>query len=339
MNLASSRTIAARTTLRVVQIGCGAWGANVLRVLAAHPRVELVLVVDPRPSSRTRATDLVPGVPVAHHIGGIGRVRADAAVVVTPGPVHAEVAEIALRQGLHVFIEKPMTTCLADAARLCVLARDRGLVGMVGHLMLHHPAVRAMLDVLRSGSIGAPVRVRCDRASIAGSRDVDGSIFWSLAPHDLSMVHAIDPTPLQVVGVEVLRATAGGLPLEADVHVRTAAGLPVRICLSRVADRKTRRMLVECEHGVVTFDDVVNSSKVVVASRRGDHVQPVGYDQTVSPLEAEVDAFVRAVLDGAAPHADFGEGAEVVEVIEALHARCDGLRDRGVRHPVSATVS
>jgi predicted dehydrogenase len=325
--------------MRVAQIGCGSWGANVLRELAAHPRVDLVLVVDPRLSARTRATALVPGVPVTHDTASIGRVRADAAVVVTPGPVHAEVAEIALRQGLHVFIEKPMTTSLADAARLRVLARERGLVGMVGHLMLHHPAVRALIGVLRSESIGAPVRVRCDRASIAGSRDVDGSIFWSLAPHDLSMVRAIDPTPIQVVGVEVLRATAGGLPLEAEVRLRTAAGLPVRIGLSRVADRKTRRMLVECEHGVVTFDDVVKSSKVVVVSRRGDHVQPVGYDQTVSPLEAEVDAFVRAVLDGAAPHADFEEGAEVVEVIEAMHARCDGLWGRGVRRPVPATVS
>lgn len=303
--------------LRVAQIGCGAWGTNVLRELAAHPRVEVVLVADPRPAAMDRAKDLAPAARIAPSIAQTDVDGADAAVIVTPGPLHAEHAELALRRGLHVFVEKPMTTSSADAERLESLARQQGLTGMVGHLLHHHPAAVAMLDVLRSGELGAPLRVRCDRASITGSRDVDGSVFWSLAPHDLSLVRAIDPSPLEVVRVDVLRTSPGGSALEAEVTLRTLHGLSVRVSLSRVADRKARRMHVECEDGLVIFDDVAQAAKVVVAKRGEHRMEPVAYDQRVTPLAAEVDAFVRAVLDGVEAHADFREGADVVRVIEA----------------------
>lgn len=319
----SSRiTEPATPPLRVVQIGCGAWGHNILRELVSHPRVEPVLVVDSRAAARDKVASLAPRVPVADSLAALADVRADAAVVVTPGPLHAEHAAIALARGLHVFVEKPMTTSLSDAVRLCALAREQRVVGMVGHLLHHHPAAVAMIDVVRSGRLGAPVRVRSDRCSIAGSRDVDGSILWSLAPHDLSMIGAIDPSPMHVQRVDVFRTSQAGAPIEADVHVKTARGLTARVCLSRVADRKTRRIQIECEHGTITFDDVVSSSKLVVVDRRdgAERIEPVPYDTHVSPLAAEVNAFVCAILDNDAAHADFDEGADVVRVIEAATA-------------------
>lgn len=316
-----SQTLPDRS-LRVVQVGCGAWGANVLRELVAHPRVEPVLVVDNRGLARDNARAIAPGVRVTDTLGEIALAQAHAAVIVTPGPLHAQHAAFALANDLHVFVEKPMTTSWADARRLVATARERRRVGMVGHLLHHHPAIHAMLGVLRSGQLGAPLRVRCDRGSIAGSRDVDGSILWSLAPHDLSVIHAIDPSAMKVGRVDVLRLGSGGQPVEADMHLETANGLSARVSLSRVADRKTRRIHVECELGSITFDDVVSSSKLVVASRRdGDErVEPVDYEQRVSPLAAELDAFVRAVLDGVPARADFDEGAEIVRAIEAAEA-------------------
>ncbi len=315
-----SRTLPDRP-LRVAQVGCGAWGANVLHELAAHPRVELVIVADPRAAARDRAREIAPGVRVTSTIDDIADARAHAAVIVSPGPLHAEHAAFALAHDLHVFVEKPLATSSVDARRLCAMARDRARVGMVGHLLHHHPAARAMVELLHGGQLGAPLYVRCDRGSIAGSREVDGSILWSLAPHDLSMIRAIGRSALRVSRVDVLRTGSSGQPVEAELHVETAGGLRARVLLSRVADRKTRRIHVECELGSVTFDDVVSLSKVVASRRGGEQrVEPVGYDQRISPLAAELDAFVRAVLDGEPARADFEEGAEIVAAIESAEA-------------------
>jgi predicted dehydrogenase len=309
-----------RDKLRVAQVGVGAWGRNLLRELTAHPRVEVVCVVDANAGALTSVRSMAQGAWLAPSVEAVREADADAAVIATPGPLHAAHAKLALERGLHVLVEKPMATSAADAEMLLALATRRGLVGMVGHLLQHHAAVRAMVDVVRSGRIGAMRSFRSARLCTRGSRDVDGSLIWSLAPHDVSILRALDPTSVRRVSARVRRLPPDSAGWNvADLRIEMASGVDAHVMLSRANRIKVRRMEVVCERGTIVFDDVVESDKLRILCDGAE--EPLAVATARAPLTAEVDAFVRSVLDGLPVRTSFAEGSDVVRVLAAAQ-RC-----------------
>ena len=76
----------------------------------------------------------------------------DAIVIATPVITHAELAEAALQAGKHVFVEKPLAVSAETAESLVSLAEERGLVLFPGHLLLYHPGVIKLKELVDSGS-------------------------------------------------------------------------------------------------------------------------------------------------------------------------------------------
>ena len=303
--------------VRIAHAGCGAWGRNLVRELAAHSHVDLALVVDPDPEARAFAKRMVPGVATATSMAALGEHDIDAVTIATPGPLHARHAMAALTRGAHVFVEKPMTTSAADARALINRGRSAGKIGMVGHLLHHHGAVRAMLRVVREGRIGTPREFRSARLCQHGSRDADGSLLWSLAPHDMSVLRALDPKPVRQMQVDLRAAGDGAAPSIADLHLRLAGGLRAHIVVSRAHPSKVRRMEVVGDEGAVVFDDL---GWPALSLRSRGRREALSWDESVPPLRAEVDAFVTCVRDGLDPAIGFDEGLAVVELIERAHA-------------------
>src|SRR6185295_7634019 len=77
-----------------------------------------------------------------------------AVVIATPVRFHFEMAKACLQAGKHVFVEKPMARTTAEGEELVELARENGLVLMVGHTFLFSPAVRRMKEIIDAGDIG-----------------------------------------------------------------------------------------------------------------------------------------------------------------------------------------
>ncbi len=300
--------------IRVAHVGCGAWGSNLVRELQAHPQVSLDLVIDPDPSARTLARRLAPDATTETAIEAIEGSQVDAVVIATPGPFHARHAMRALEAGADVFVEKPMTTSLSDAQTLLSQCRARGRIGMVGHLLHYHPAVRTMLSIVRNGRIGVPLAFRSARLCQKGSRDVDGSLLWSLAPHDVSVLQALDPRPVRQMRVDL--RTLGNeksVPNVADLRLRLAGGFEAHVVVSRAHRSKVRRMEVIGEEATVIFDDVTTGPKLTL--RSGGNLETVAF-HALAPLHAEVDSFVRCVLTRTQPEIGFPEGLDVVALIE-----------------------
>ncbi|HQP34545.1 MAG TPA: Gfo/Idh/MocA family oxidoreductase [Polyangiaceae bacterium] len=287
--------------IRTAIVGCGAWGRNLLRVARAHPRLEVTAVADPNPSIATSDVprfDSLAAVPDP----------LDAVLIATPGPTHAVVAIDAIDRGAHVFVEKPMATCVVDASRVVAAAARAGRVGMVGHLLRHHPAARAMSAQVASGALGRPLSFHSERCSMPGGRDPDGDVLWSLAPHDVSLLIALD-------GSDVVAAMCEPIASDAcTLGFTMASGLVARMVVSRTSAAKRRRVTITCERGVVVFDDCLPVRKVEV--RSGEARSWPEYDASIEPLRAELDAFVRAVDGGERPLTSLQEGLDVVALIE-----------------------
>jgi predicted dehydrogenase len=288
-------------TVRVALVGCGSWGRNLLRVVSESPRATLVAVADPSALRRHEARALAPSAAIVPSLADALALGVDAVILATSPHAHAGLVLEALGAGADVFVEKPLATRVADAERCAARAEALGRVAMVGHLLRYHPAVEALLALASSGALGRVVHVEATRLSVAGDRSA--SALWSLGPHDVSFLHALDPSPVHTVAAI---AAPTGDPVHVDVEL--ASGLLASITLSRVGPVKERRLRVVGTTATAVFDDV----------RAPDRVTVDGSDLRVAwaePLAREIDHFLDCVATRAEPRTTLAEAVTITRVL------------------------
>ncbi len=119
----------------------------------------------------------------------------DAVVIATPVPTHHGLAKQALEAGKHVFVEKPPAMRAAEMDELVSLADARGLVLMPGHLLLYHPAVLKLKELIDAGELGDVRCVYGNRVNLGIVRTNENAL-WSLGVHDLSVIlYLLDEDP------------------------------------------------------------------------------------------------------------------------------------------------
>src|SRR5581483_10979864 len=119
----------------------------------------------------------------------------EAVVIATPVPTHYALAKQALEAGKHVFVEKPPAMRAAEMAELVSLSEERGLVLMPGHLLLYHPGVAKLKELVDSGELGEVLVIYGNRQNLGTIRK-DENALWSLGVHDLSVIlHLIGEEP------------------------------------------------------------------------------------------------------------------------------------------------
>src|SRR5262249_1299609 len=123
----------------------------------------------------------------------------DAAVIAAPCQHHGDLAVAALDAGLDVFVEKPLALSVADAERCRARARARNAIAMVGHLLRYHPAIERLVDLAHDGALGELEALDAERLSVSGSEEA--SVLWTLGPHDMSVLYALDAAPMTHVEV------------------------------------------------------------------------------------------------------------------------------------------
>ena len=122
----------------------------------------------------------------------------DAVVIATPVPTHFELARRALAAGKHVFVEKPMASGPRTRRSSSRWRRSAGLVLMPGHLLLYHPGVLKLKELVDSGELGEILYLYGNRQNLGKIRK-DENALWSLGAHDLSVIlYLIGEEPSEV---------------------------------------------------------------------------------------------------------------------------------------------
>jgi predicted dehydrogenase len=295
-------------TPRIALVGAGAWGRNLLRL--AHQRGALAAVVDPDPLARSQSP--CQAFPSLRELLRHGP-SLDAALVASPARTHFSASMEALDSNLDLLVEKPLTVSSAEGEALVQRATQRGRVAMVGHLLRYHPAIERLLDEVRRGSIGPPRELHSWRRSPPG-RGSDVSVLWALAPHDLSLLLALE-------GGECL-GVAGKVSWEqASVQLRCGSGLRVNLRLSRCHPVKERRLWVLGPEGALSFDDLAPDAPLRFhrAGSLDGPGEPVAVPQR-EPLAAELDHFLECIEHRKTPRTPASDGLAVVRWLEAIEA-------------------
>ena len=314
--------------LRVGQAGLGYWGRNLARNF--DDLADLRLLCDPSESLREEFAERYPEARVTADFEELlAADDVEAVVIATPVPTHHPLAKAALEAGKHVFVEKPPAMRVAEMEELVALADARGLVLMPGHLLLYHPAVQKLKELVDAGELGEVLVVYGNRQNLGVIRK-DENALWSLGVHDLSVI-------LYLIQEEIVEAAAHGHAFLTEgvedvvfSYLRFASGKIAHMHLSWLDPHKMRRLTVVGRDKMAVFDDMELDHKITVydkapeqpsdtygewSTRTGDTFSPKL--SNAEPLKLECGHFVQLVQEGWDGR-EMRDGLAVVRTLELL---------------------
>jgi predicted dehydrogenase len=315
--------------IRVGLAGFGYWGPNLARNF--DDLAELTWLCDVSPNLLDRYAARYPQARTTDRFDDLLEDDAlEAVVIATPVATHHELARRALSAGKHVFVEKPPALSGADADELVALAEERDLVLLPGHLLLYHPAVAKLHELIDSGELGDILYLYGNRQNLGQIRK-DENALWSLGVHDLSVIlHLVGEEPAEVWarGESFIREAVEDVVF---CYLRFPSGIVAHMHLSWLDPHKMRKMTVVGRNKMAVFDDMELERKVTVydkgteqraesygewRTRTGDiYIPKIGNDE---PLRLECRHFLALVAGDGDRLAAARDGAAVVRVLEQL---------------------
>jgi predicted dehydrogenase len=187
----------------------------------------------------------------------------DAVVIATPVPTHYDLAKQALEAGKHVFVEKPPAMRAAEMDELVDLAAAHDRVLMPGHLLLYHPGVVKLKELIDTGELGEVLCVYGNRVNLGIVRANENAL-WSLGVHDLSVIlYLVDEEP-ELVTAQGSASIHPGVEDVVFCFLRFPSGKIAHMHLSWLDPHKMRKMTVVGREKMVVFDDMEPERKVTV---------------------------------------------------------------------------
>jgi len=320
--------------LNVGVVGCGYWGPNLIRNFRALGDCKLKVICDLDEKRLQHLKNLYPEVEATtdykHMLENCGL---DAVVIATAVRTHHPLAKAALMAGKHVFVEKPLAASVAESQEMNALAREKGLVLMVGHTFLYSAPVRKIKEIVDRGDIGEIRYINARRLNL-GLYQKDINVTWDLAPHDISIVqYILDDLPLTVN----CQGTAHVTPGIEDVTTLCLNFKKERTAIiqsSWLDPRKVREMTIVGSKRMIVYDDVAPLEKIRIYDARvetpprydtfaefqyayhyGDMYVP--YVKQEEPLKIECQHFIDCINHNRTPLTSGEKGMELVRVLEA----------------------
>ncbi len=318
---------------KIAVIGCGYWGQNLVRNFAQIGHLAAVSDYSPETAAKFGAEYKVPAL-------GYDAVLADktidGVVLATPAELHAQMGLAALHAGKHVYVEKPLALNLDDARQMVELAASKGSTLMVGHLLQYHPAFLKVKSLLKEGELGRLEYVYSNRLNFGKIRQEE-NVFWSFAPHDISMILALTGELPETVRTEASHYLSKHVADTTLTHMHFPSGVNAHIFVSWLHPFKEQKLVVIGTEGMLTFTDnepwdkklALYKHKVVWKNGvpEPEKADPIHIPLEQSePLKIECQHFVDCIKTGQRPNTD---GAEGMRVLRVLNAAEDSAQAKG----------
>jgi UDP-N-acetylglucosamine 3-dehydrogenase len=315
--------------LRVGLAGLGSMGRNHLRVIAANAGTTLAAIADPEDAALSAACDATGAPGWADPLAMIEEATLDAVVVAAPTTAHVPLALAAIERGLPVLVEKPLAATNDEALRIVDAGRASGVPVQVGHVERYNPAVLKLGELLRAGWLTTIYAIVSRRAGPFPARIRDVGVTVDLATHDADMLSWIaGERPTRVYAELAQRKHASHEDLLFGL-LHFPSGASGMLDVNWLTPAKRRQLTVIGEEGMFELDYL--TQRLTFTKSDLAHPQLIaGYAPTFSgdlleiavethePLQAQLDAFVRAVRQSERPYVDAEDGAWAVRIANAL---------------------
>ncbi len=229
----------------------------------------------------------------------IGKV--DAVSIVVPTQKHFEVARDFLQNGIHVLLEKPITSTVEEGEQLVQLARENNCVFQIGHLERFNPAILALENELNQ-----PLFIESNRIAPFNPRGADVNVVLDLMIHDIDII-------LDLVGSPVKNIDANGVAvISSEIDIANARltfenGCVANVTASRVS-MKSERIMRIFQHDAYISVDFQNKKLGIHHKGDGEMYPGIANIETNEQvfeqgdaLYSEIEAFLQAIASNSEP--------------------------------------
>lgn len=319
-------------------IGYGYWGPNLVRNIRQLSQFKLIAICEKNMEQHIRIREEQSDIEILQHYRDVfTRSDIEATVIATVPSSHFRIAKMALENGKHVLVEKPLTLSVREGQALIKLARERGRTLMVDHTFLYTPAIQTLEQLVRSGTLGTIYSIESVRVNL-GLFQRDTNVIWDLAPHDFSILLSLlpeRPTHVSAVGSKTIVHPKQERAQESVAHVMLyyASGIVAHIHVSWISPTKVRQLTVIGSNGVAVYDQLAPNQLVVYDrgvypnQNEGEsgplfiyktgEARAIPYDHSGEDLARMITDFGKAVQTGNAPRSNATLGLDIVRLLSA----------------------
>jgi predicted dehydrogenase len=232
--------------------------------------------------------------------------KAEAIIIATPTETHYEIARDVLARGIHVFMEKPITSKIEDAEKLIALAAANNVALQIGHLERFSPAFRHAYPLIHN-----PLYIGASRVSPFTGRSTDVDVVLDLMIHDLDLA-------LFIVKGDVVDVKAEGTPVVtetidmASARIEFSNGCVANLSVSRVAQKRERVFRIFQRKRYFSLDLLRGKMTTATKNKEGA-IDVEEYEaETIDPVKDELREFVGAIADKRKPHVEGEHGLQAL---------------------------
>ena len=317
----------------VCVVGAGYWGKNHIRIL--HELGFLGGIVESNKETLNRFAEQYPDVKGFLSLNEALQDKSFLGfTVATPAKTHYPVAKQAMEAGKHVLVEKPLALEKKHAEELIHLSEKNNVNLMVGHVLLFHPAIKKIKELINKGKIGKLQYIYSNRLNLGQVR-TEENVFWSLAPHDISVFQYFTnsfPTSIHASGSAFLQE---GIHDSTLTQLKYPSGVEGHIFVSWLHPFKEHRLVVIGTEAMITFEDSSEGNPLKLYAKKIDMengipekidgpVTLIDYEQKMA-LTEELQYFV-SHLDGKKPNIANGQHAlEVTKILIIANKQLENI--------------
>ncbi|MBL4604666.1 MAG: Gfo/Idh/MocA family oxidoreductase [Flavobacteriaceae bacterium] len=241
--------------LKVGVLGAGHLGKIHLKLLQQSERYDLIGFYDPSQENAKNVAEEFG----YHAFDSVEELikAVDVVDIVTPTLSHFDCAKLAIENGCHIFVEKPITKTVSEAEAIRTLASRKHIRGQVGHVERFNPAFTAVKD-----KIGSPMFIECHRLAEFNPRGTDVPVVLDLMIHDIDIILSVVDSPVKRVhasGVSVISET----PDIANARIEFENGCVANLTASRISLKNMRKSRFFQKDAYISVDFLEKKSEVV----------------------------------------------------------------------------
>ena len=308
--------------ISICVVGAGRWGTNHINTLSdLGVRVG---IVESDSNKKNNLENFFSNKVLFNSLDDAFEQNFDGYIIATPPNTHFDIAKKVLSKNKPVLVEKPLTLSVKDGEELLkILKRTNGKL-MVGHLLLFHPAIIKMKELIKNGTIGDIQYLYSNRLNLGIVRKEE-NVFWSFAPHDIALFQYFsDSFPNEI-------NTSGGAFLQKEIfdstitYIKYPNGIQGHIYVSWLHPFKEHRLVIIGSKGTLHFEDSSDTKPLLFYEKesmpnkelllKNKIPRSIKYDSDL-PLVNELKYFIEIIKGRLIEKANIQEGIDVIQILE-----------------------
>ena len=345
--------------LGVGVIGLGNWSYQLGQAIRRSPQVNLISCYTRTVEKRERYAETFDCAAAATLQELFDTAGLEAVVLTTPAHTHDDLTMACARQGLHVFVEKPMSLSVPGALRQIAACRENGVALMVGHEMRRLGSIRAAKQLLQDGALGTVVSAvasmtlrgrfepdnwRCHRATNRGGA------LMQLGSHPIENLNYLLGRPLRVRGALANAVAPNNVADVGSAIISYEGGVEATVSANYVSPSSQRLSLYGTRASLHQVVDMRVWPDATLVDDRTELWLEDGQDHHQVSIAArdvlveQLEDFSTSVRTSTAPETGGEEGLWAVAVVEGamrsndsgraieLDPLIDEYQEKGTRH-------